>query len=64
MFAMRKLNGHLSIVKLLGRKFKIINLATLEASMRSKKQNLKIFNMITQRKPDAMQKWTCADRCK
>ena len=55
MFAMRKLNGHLSIVKLLGRKLKIINLATLEASLRSKKQNLKIFNVLTQRTPDAMQ---------
>ena len=29
---MWKLNGHLSIVKLLVRKFKILNLATLEAS--------------------------------
>ena len=43
---MRKLNGNLSIVKLLGIKFKIINLETLEASLRSKKQNLK---------PDAIQ---------
>ena len=42
---MRKLNGHLSIVTLIGRKFKIINLATLESSLRSKKQNLKIFNV-------------------
>ena len=33
-------NGHLLIVKLLGRKFKIINLATLEASLRSNKQRV------------------------
>ena len=38
-------NGHLLIVKLLGRKFKIINLATLEASLHSKKQNLKFFKV-------------------
>ena len=50
-----ELNCHLLIVKLLGRNFKIINLATLEASLRSKKQNLKIFNVLNQRTPDAMQ---------
>ena len=52
---MRKLNSHLSIVKLLSRKFKIINLATPKASLQSKKQNLKIFNVLTQHTPDAMQ---------
>ena len=55
MFVMRKLNGHLLIVKLLSRKFKIINLATPKASLQSKKQNLKIFNVLTQRTADAMQ---------
>ena len=52
---MKKLNGHLSIVKLLSRKFRIINLATPKASLQSKKQNLKLFNVLTQRTPDAMQ---------
>ena len=40
---------------LTGRKFKIINLATPKASLQSKKQNLKIVNVLTQRTPDAMQ---------
>ena len=47
-------NGHLSIVNILCRKFKIMNLATLEASRRSKKQNLKFVNVLTQRTLDAM----------